>query len=245
MNEEDPAITQDAAFHGRVVLVQPRRGYRFSVDSVLLADFVERTHAEALDLCAGCGVVGLLLLDLGRVGKVTAVEIDGLLAELAEKNARINGWSEKYAIFQEDYRRFTPPGDRAEFDLVVANPPYYPAGSGRRNPDGKEALGRHEQAGTLEDLVEKSASCLTPKGRFCLVLPAFRLHELAVALARRGLRMKRLRAVHPRADKEAGQVLVEAVFGATTRLVVESPLIVRDENGKYTEETEAILAGNR
>ena len=244
MSDDLQNTTQDTTFHGKVVLVQPRRGYRFSLDSLLLAHFIDRKSSETLDLCAGCGIVGLLLLYTKRCETVTAVEIDAHLAQLAEKNADLNGLSEKYVVSKKDYRRFSPPSSGRGFELVIANPPYFPAGSGRLNPDDAEAQGRHEKHGRLDDLLAKASQCMTPKGRLALVLPAFRLHELAVKLDRRGLRIKRLRMVHPHPDKNAGQVLIEAVRGKNTRLQVMAPLIVRRIDGEYSEEVEAILAGN-
>src|SRR5437667_307452 len=61
MTESVAEETLDSILGGALRLYQPRRGYRFSVEAVLLARFAAaRPAARVLELGAGCGVVALI-----------------------------------------------------------------------------------------------------------------------------------------------------------------------------------------
>src|SRR5438445_13359712 len=58
----NPHETVDALFDGKLRLYQSRRGYRFSLDAVLLAYFAtQRRGDNVADLGTGNGVIGMLL----------------------------------------------------------------------------------------------------------------------------------------------------------------------------------------
>src|SRR5262245_60590999 len=137
-------VTQDALFAGALSLRQPARGsgYRVNVDAILLAAFAagvldasssNRRHSSArhaVDLGAGVGAVGLSLLHFGAARRVTLVEIDGGLAQLASANAQDNGWPDRVHVVHADVRKASSEL-RAQADLVVCNPPYVAPGRGR------------------------------------------------------------------------------------------------------------------
>ena len=77
----------------------------------------------------------------------------------------------------------------------------------------------------------------------------FRLSEIFSALARHGMEIKRMRFVHPYSDKEPNMVLIEARKNARPELKVESPLIVRfnegPKKGSYTDEIQEIYNSSK
>lgn len=227
--------TRDTLFGGRLSILQPRRGYRFSVDAPILAHFAAQAAEPLVDLGCGTGVVSLILaFKFGR-GRITAVELQPRLAGLARRNAVDNGLEGRIEVLQADLADLSalPPQQAAS---VVCNPPYRRLGSGRLNPDDEQALARHELRATLAQVAGAAAHLLKVRGRLYVVYPAVRLAALMATLKGCGLEPKRLRLVHSRAGEAAVLALVEALKGGGEGLRVEPPLYVYAALGEYTPE---------
>ena len=236
--------TRDAILRGRLVLWQPRRGYRFNVDSLLLADFVAQVVGARLgrvvDLCAGVGVIGLALAVHDASADVTLVELQERVAAFALRNVLDNQLAARARVVKADLgdaRGMRAAIGGARFDLVVSSPPFFRLADGPPVPDAEEAIARHELRLTLADVVRESRRLLVPGGRAAYVYPTERLVELLALLDGAGLRPVRLQAIHARASDPAERVLVLAQkrTRAISRggLAIDPPLIVRDESG-YT-----------
>ena len=205
-----------------------------SMDAVLLAHFPQLGR-RVLDLGTGAGVIPLIMAD-GEI-HVEGIEINPVLADLAVRNVRLNHLEHSIGITRGDYRDIESLVPRAGYDLVTANPPYRPVGSGRTSRAIGRACARHEITATLDDTVRAAAYALRPRGRFAMVHLPERLGEIMVALHAHGLEARRLRMVQPREGDAPKLLLVEAVAGgAAGALKVMPPLIVRRADGGYTEE---------
>lgn len=247
----DSDLSRDPIVRGRVSLWQPRIGYRFSIDPILLASFVGNGPLGTIaDIGAGVGVVGLLLGQADASARVTLVELQPRLATLCQRNAAENGMADRTNVVQGDVRsaglRQALAG--ASFDVVASCPPYYPLGQGGVNPTDEEAIARHEVHLPLADLVRAARRMLRFRGRFAVVYPTPRLPELLSVLCAEGLNPTRLRIVHPYAGEPGQRVLVEGCKGSKSSLVIEPPLYLRTRatpsqggGGDYTEEARRIL----
>ncbi len=238
-------LTRDGLFNRQLTVLQPERGYRFAVDSVLLGAFASPIRSKTcVDLGAGCGVVGFILLARGRVQRVVGVEIDPVLASAAAAGARENGFGDRYRVVEDDLRE---PGWREGLDgvgLVVSNPPYHETGAGPASPDEGRARGRHDATCTLDDVLDAASSLLEPGGRLCVVLPPERMGTFLPAASARQMFASRLRPVYPKPGRPSRMVLVEVRREAGTGgLVLETPLLLHDAKGEYTPEARDILAG--
>ncbi len=223
---------------------QPRDGYRFSVDSLLLVDFVHPPFGRACDLGTGSGVIALALALADSRASVTAVELQPRLAGLARRNAVENQLADRVRVVEldladADAARKALPG--ASCELVVCNPPYRPLGEGNANPGDEQAIARHELKLTLADVAREARRLLVPGGRAALIYPAERLPALLATLDGEGLRPLRLRLVHGKPGEPARRALVEARKGHRGNLVVEPPLIVQDDDGQYSPEAKRAL----
>ncbi|MBN2124670.1 MAG: methyltransferase, partial [Deltaproteobacteria bacterium] len=128
---------------GRLKIIQSRTGYRFSIDAVLLSEFVSTRPGDVLvDLGTGCGIIPLILLLSRPVRFAVGLEIQETLAAQASRNARLNGFGDRLAVVLGDIRN--PPLAPLSADLVLCNPPYRRRDSGRINPDPERAAARHE-----------------------------------------------------------------------------------------------------
>ena len=247
MSEQLPDLTRDELKRFGLTLLQPKHGYRFTLDPLLLCDFSRAgSEQQIADLGTGSGVMALVLAKMALQSRVTAFEQDGETARLAQRNASLNGLAERVTVLHEDVlqvRRHLPV---SSCDLVVSNPPYRKQGRGRLNPHPGKLAARHETTATLADFLAAAKYLVKPvTGRICLVYHPDRLPDLMVEAAAQKLALVRLRLVHGVQDAVAKLFLVELAKGRkNVHLEVVPPLIVRSDGENYTEEVRTILTGN-
>lgn len=223
---------------GRHHLEQPAQGFRFAMDSVLLAGFATPASGPVADLGAGCGVLCVLLAARGLAGPFHALEIDPLAAACCERNFARAGLEGR--VLTHDLSQPHPDLKPNSFALVVSNPPFGQPGRGRLSPDPARARARHELALTAEDLWQRARELLIPGARLALCWPPSRLPDALGGLAAHGLAPRRLRLVHGRQELPAKIALIEAVKDGGEELGVEPPLIVYEQGQQYGPEVSAI-----
>lgn len=211
--------------------------FRLSTDCVLLADFVNTSSAaKGIDLGCASGAIGLLLLSRSPRLHMTGLELLPQAAALAGENMAVNGLSARSRIVTGDIRQHRQLFPSGSFDLVVANPPYFPVERGFLSPEEGRRNARGETQCTLEDICDAAAFLCRTGGSFCLVHKPERLSELFCAMTARGLEPKRLRLVCHRADSAPSLVLVEGRRGGKPGLKVLPALLLRNPDGSETEE---------
>jgi tRNA1(Val) A37 N6-methylase TrmN6 len=226
----------------RLSVRQPARGYRFSIDAVLLADFAAAVRGRTvLDLGTGSGIVLLLLARL-RPGlhRGVGVEIQRELWEFARRNIEENGFAGVLSAVHGDFREALPGLSPGDFDLVVSNPPFRRLGEGRRNPDPRKEIARHEVACTLSDVFRAAVRYLSPRGRFAMIGLPQRLPEILACAADAGIFPERLRFVHPYADRPANLLLFSGSRRKPPELSVLPALAVYASRGRLHPEMERI-----
>jgi tRNA1Val (adenine37-N6)-methyltransferase len=236
-----PLLTEDTLFNGRVVCRQHRAGYRFSVDAVLLAHFCRpAAQANVLDLGCGCGVIGLILCHRFAELRLTGLELQPALAELAQSNAEANHFHKRFVVQQNDLRQIKEVVQPESFHLVVSNPPYHRAGSGRMNREDECALARHELTAQPDSVLTAAAFAVQNRGAVCCIYPAERLATVLAVMMSKRLLPKRLQPVYSYPeDNQARLVLIEAVKNGGEGLQVLPPLyIYQRKNGPYSPEVE-------
>ncbi len=243
MDGHPPNSELHELFNGRLKLYQPARGYRFSIDALVLAAFArERLSGVVADLGTGCGILPVLLARRDEITQILGIEIQEELADLARRNSELNGCQKKISIACGDVRSPGALSAPESFDAVVTNPPFYPVGSGRINTAAQKAAARHELNGTLEDFMGASSYLLKQGGRCTLVYSAARLVDLLAAMRGKKLEPKALRFVHANADEPANMVLAEAIKGAGAEIKIEPPLVLYAATGVYSPAALAVFA---
>jgi len=231
-------LSEDTLFSGQVTCLQHRDGYRFSVDAVLLAHFINPAAGDRiLDLGAGCGVVSLALCFRHPGIFLTALEIQPALAELCRRNAVNNRFDDRLQVKEGDLRDLASLLPAGSFDWVVANPPYRKNDTGRKNLDQEQAIARHEIMADLSEVIRASAFLVKTKGRAAFVYPASRAAALIRELVESGFAPKRLQVVHSYPGSVGKLVLVEAVKAGGEELSILPPFYIYDApSGAYTSE---------
>jgi tRNA1(Val) A37 N6-methylase TrmN6 len=229
-------LTEDALLGGRVRLLQPRKGYRVAVDAVLLAAAVDAAaNARILDLGAGVGAVGLCIASRVPDCRIVGIELQPELAALAERNAALNGVSERVRTIVHDLAHPLPL-ELGTFDHVATNPPYLAAAVADPSPDASKALATVESSATLARWLEIATAALKPAGTLTIIHRRDRLDEIAAYLERLGWGELAVKPLMP-----AQRVLVQARRAERPARRSATPLVLHRPEGGYTDEAEAIL----
>lgn len=189
---------------------QPKNGYRFSADSIILADFAEPQNARRLaDLGAGSGIVGLAALEKQKVQEAKDfyfIEITPAFMKPLQANLNLYRPRTQTSLhpLNRDWRNVSINDLGGPLDYILSNPPYFPLVTSRPSPNPTKNAARRETHGTLSDLCAAITRLLAPQGRAALMLPLVREEELLAAL--KGNAMKPLRTE----QVEGRLVLVEA-----------------------------------
>ncbi|MBS1112113.1 MAG: SAM-dependent methyltransferase [Nitrospirae bacterium] len=218
-----------------VKLFQSKRGYRFSMDAVLLENFIKAGQsASGIELGTGSGIISILLAKRLKKTKITGVEIQKSLAEHARKNISLNDLEERIEILEADILSLKKVFPTNNFDFVFSNPPFRKTRTGLISNDNERAAARHEINIKLPDLINTASYLLKNAGKFYMIYHPFRLIELIALLQSKHLEPKRIQFVHSKEGEEAKMVLIEAVKNSGAWLKVEPPLYIHEEDGEYT-----------
>jgi len=218
-------------------IIQNTKKFCFGMDAVLLSGFTKVLPGEkVLDLGTGTGIIPILLEAKTKGRHFTGLEIQEESADMARRSVAMNILEDKIDIVIGDIKEAAAIFGLASFDVVTSNPPYMNHNHGIVNPGEAKAIARHEILCTLEDVIREASKTLKSNGRFYLVHRPFRLIEIINTLTAYKLEPKRMKFVHPYADKEPNMVLIECIKGAKSMVKVEAPLVVYKEPDVYTDE---------
>ena len=208
-------------------------GDAVSTDTLALASFIRSDSARrGVELGCGSGLLMLTLLFSHPALSMTGADIREEAVSQARRNLAANSFESRGTVLLSDYRALPLP--KGSFDLVCANPPYFPA-SAAASPDARRDTMRRESA-TLAETAAVASSLLRPGGSFSLVHRAERMAEVFAALREVSLEPKRLRLFSARAESAPSLFFLEARKGAHAGLVLEPLLYQFTSSGAETEE---------
>ena len=234
--------TTDAFLGGRLTVTQPRDGYRFSIDAVILAATLKlKTGQRIVDLGTGCGIIPLILAHRNPQVQIFGIEMQEALADFARINVDQNRMADRIHILQADIRKLKAEMIEGSADLVVSNPPYRCADSGRINPNLQRAIARHEIHLNLSQLLKTVRRVLRTGGRFATIYPAERIVDLFNKMHAMGLEPKQMRAIHSRRTQGAKLILAQGVMRGNPGLTIDPPLVIYHSDGSYTGEVQKIM----
>ena len=202
---------------------------KVGTDGVLLGAWAGCEGAERiLDIGTGTGVIALMLAQRNANAMVHAVEIDETAAKRARSNFDLSPWAERLTVECCAVQEFQP---KAEFDLIISNPPYFV--DSLLPPDAKRSTARHTHDLSFEELDGAVCRLLADKGRFALILPPA---EFEKYLSITHLHLVRRCDVHPTTGAAVKRVMAEFMKDCTQTLHHENITIEQQQRGDYTEE---------
>ncbi len=226
-------------------IIQPRQGYRFSIDAVLLSHFPHlHNTAKVFDLGTGYGVIPLLLASRQPSLRIIGIEMQRDMVKRAQRSIRINRLEDRVAAKCLDIRLIPSALEAAQAELVTCNPPFWKQGEGQISSDPEVAMARHEIEVELIDIINAARHLLKPGGRLAMIHMSRRLAEIKAAYAASGFAISRLRMVQSFSTRQAKQLLIEGIkCNHTCQAPLEPPLIIYTGPGQYSSEVEAFYKG--
>lgn len=161
-------------------IMQIKDGFKFSLDSLLLAEFVNIRKSDKiiLDMCTGNAPVPLIL-SLKTDALIVGFEIQKDISDLAQESVILNGLKDNIRIINDDIKNINKYYKTVTFDIITCNPPYFKTSEdGYKNKNDYLTLARHEITIDLESLFSIAKSYLKDNGVFCLVHRAERLDDI-------------------------------------------------------------------
>lgn len=238
---QNPEVLQDETAGklttGGLFIIQKKKGYRFSIDSYLLAAFVDEPEgASAVEIGSGSGVLSILLAGVKKLC-VTGIEIQPALAGMSKRTVAMNGLEKKVKIICGDIKEHSG----GPYDAVVVNPPYRPVGSGRINPHSEKALARHEIKLTLEQMLSCAGRMINDGGRFYAIYPAWRMPDMICTMRKNNIEPKKIIMIHSHPQSRASLFLVKGIKSSGREMIVEPPLYVYETGNEHTSKMKELF----
>lgn len=220
------------------VIYQDSESFLFSLDSVLLANFVtlRLSDKKIIDLCCGNAPIPMLLT-FRTDAKIFGVEIQKDIYCMGIQSIKENLMDKQVCLINDDVKNLHNYELCESFDIVTCNPPYFKYKSNSLiNDNYKKSIARHEILINLEEVIKIGNYLLRSGGRFALVHRPERLVDILLLFKKYNIEPKKIRFVYPKRDKEANMILIEGLKNGKTGLKLLPPLIVHDSNGIYCNE---------
>ena len=236
LREECGERLDDLQCNGLYLIQDPDK-FCFGIDAVLLSNFVKvKKNGHVVDLCTGSGIVPILLSAKTGAKKITGIEIQSDIADMAMRSVSYNKLDEKIDIVNDDISNALKYINNCSVDSVCVNPPYMKDTTAIKNPDLPMAIARHELLTDLETVINIASKLLKESGKFFMIHRPNRLSEIFASMRQNRIEPKRLRFIHPYIESKANLVLIEGAKGSGVWMDVEPPLVVYKDKNVYTDE---------
>lgn len=181
-------------FENGVEIYQDESLYKFTSDAIRLAKFCNiKPKDHVLDMCAGCGVVGLYAYSIQPFQKLYFNDIQPEMCDLIEKNIAHNGLGNIAKVYCKDLNLLKTDEFDKPLDVVVCNPPYFKLNGGKINTEDKISICRHEIATNISTIIKKAGQLIKSKGKFYMVIPSDRLCEAITLMGTNKFECKRIK----------------------------------------------------
>lgn len=231
-------VLNDLLGYNNLKIYQDSNWFSFSLDSVLLPNFVtlNRNANKIIDLCTGNAPIPMILSTKINC-KIIGVEIQKDVYNLAKESVKYNNLEDRIELLNMNVKDLKNIYSSDSFDIVTCNPPYFKYNDNSRiNNDIHKVIARHEKEVNLEEIIDISHYLLKNGGILCLVHRTDRLIEIINLMNKYGLEVKKIRFVYPKVNTESNIMLIEAKKNGNVGLKMLKPLYVHKEDGSYTDE---------
>lgn len=231
---------------GNNVIFQDDEAFLFSLDSVILANFVSirLTDKNIVDLCSGNAPIPMLL-SFRTKANILGVELQKDIYDLGYESIIFNKMDKQISFVNYDIKNLVDEKYEGKYDVVTCNPPYFKYKEGSLiNQNKNKMIARHEVCTNLEEVIKISSYILKTNGTMALVHRPERLMEILFLMRKYNIEPKKMRFVYPKEDRDANMVLIEGSKNGKIGLRMLAPLIIYNNNGDYTEEVRKMFGSD-
>lgn len=224
--------------YDNIKIYQDTEWFKFSLDSILLPNFVRIKPSinKILDIGTGNAVIPIIL-SIKTKCHITGIEIQKDVFDLAIDSIKYNKLDDKINVINMDVKDYAAASESDVFDVITCNPPYFKIDENSNlNDDVHKQIARHEIKLELEDLISVSKKLLKNGGSLNLVHRPERMLEIIDIMRKNNIEPKRLKFVYPKKGKNSNILLIEGIKNGNQGLKIEDPLYVYDENSNYTND---------
>ena len=205
-------------------IVQKSDYFKFSLDSMLLANFVNinMSDSKLLDFCTGNCPIPIILSN--SIKNIVAFEVQKEIYELGDESLKLNNIN-NVRLINDDIKNIGNYYEEGYFDIITCNPPYFKViDSSRINDNNVKAIARHEILIKLEDIVSLAYKFLRDKGKLYIVYRPDRLMELLKLFDKYKFGVKKLQCCYNNSDSLSSMILIEAMKNGQDDLKILAPL---------------------
>lgn len=205
-------------------IVQKSDYFKFSLDSMLLANFVNinMSDSKLLDFCTGNCPIPIILSN--SIKNIVAFEVQKEIYELGDESLKLNNIN-NVKLINDDIKNIGNYYEEGYFDIITCNPPYFKViDSSRINDNSVKAIARHEILIKLEDIVSLAYKFLRDKGKLYIVYRPDRLMELLKLFDKYKFGVKKLQCCYNNSDSLSSMILIEAMKNGQDDLKILAPL---------------------
>lgn len=207
-------------------IYQDPDAFKFSLDSILLAEFVEQRNGNRLivDFCTGNGAVPLIL-STKTTSKIIGFEVQKGPFELAYNSVKQNNLDNQIKIINANLNEALEYVLPESADVVTCNPPYFKYNNNLNvNMSEEKAIARHEIATNLDEIIMSAKYILKNKGCLYIVHRPERLMEMLKLLENYKFAVKKIQFIYSDFKKNAIMVLIKATKNGSDGLIINPPL---------------------
>jgi len=229
----------DTILNKDIKICQPEKGFRFSIDSIILSNFVkyQKKIKNIIDIGSGCGIISILLFKLYDFKNIDAVEYQDTMYNCLVETIKLNRCENAITPIKCDIRQFKP---EKRYGLIISNPPYRSSASGKTCDSFEENIARFTDTLTIKDIFKFAGSYLENLGSLYLSYDADLTEEVLSICRDYHLEPKRMMFFHPDIDKPAKLTFIEFKKGGKTELKIEPPLFQKI-NGEINKKFEMMF----
>lgn len=221
-------------------IVQDTDMFHFSLDSVLLPNFVTVRSKIDKILDIGCGNAPIpLILSTKTKANIIGVEIQKEVFDLAQQSVAINHLENQIQIMNADINEYYKELESDSFDVITCNPPFFRVNEESKLNDSQyKVFARHEITLNLNQIFKIAKKLLKNNGNIAIVHRPERLVEILSVMKENNIEPKRIQFVYPRPSMESNIVLIEGTKNGKSGLKILPPIFVHNQDGSYTKEVQ-------
>lgn len=220
--------------------------FKFSLDSVLLANFVTINVSckKIMDFATGNAPIPMLLTYKANA-LIYGIEYQKCVYELGLESIEENKLQDKIRLINDDVKNIKKLFEAESFDVVTCNPPYFKKNEGSYLNDNEvKAMARHEISLNLEDVIENASYILKNRGTFAMVHRTERMIEIIEVMKKYRIEPKKIQFIYPKSGKCSDLFLIEGIKNGKSGLKMLSPIVIHKDDNSYTDDVRKLFSDN-